>query len=100
MEAISQNPHCAEVYNLGGERANSCSILEAFDFVEQLSGKKMKYEYVEQPREGDHICYISDMARFRTHYPQWGITKSLDDILREIVDAWNVRLPSQNDVEG
>lgn len=92
IEEISQAPRCSEVYNLGGARTNSCSILEAFDYVEQFSGKKMKYEYVEQPREGDHICYISNMARFRTHYPRWEMTKSLEDILREIIDAWSIRL--------
>ena len=94
IEEISQAPRCSEVYNLGGARTNSCSILEAFDYVEQFSGKKMKYEYVEQPREGDHICYISNMARFRSHYPRWEMTKSLEDILREIIDAWNIRLRS------
>ena len=94
IEEISQTPRCSEVYNLGGTRTNSCSILEAFDYVEQFSGKKMKYDYVEQPREGDHICYISNMARFRSHYPRWEMTKSLEDILREIIDAWNIRLRS------
>jgi CDP-paratose 2-epimerase len=92
IEAISKNPRPGEVYNMGGGRENSCSILEAFDKVESLTGKKMEYEYIDKNREGDHICYISNLARFRSHYPQWRLTKSLDDIFREIVDAWHGRL--------
>ena len=92
IEEVYQNPRCGEVYNLGGGRQNSCSILEAFDRVEQLTGKKMRYEYIDQNRQGDHICYISNLARFQHDYPRWEITKSLDDILREIVEAWKVRV--------
>jgi CDP-paratose 2-epimerase len=80
------------VYNLGGGRQNSCSILEAFDYVEQLTGEKMEYEYIDKPRDGDHICYITDLARFKSHYPKWKITKCLDDIFNEIVEAWKGRL--------
>jgi CDP-paratose 2-epimerase len=94
IEAIYRNPRVAEVYNLGGGRPNSCSILEAFDIVEQLTGKKMKYHYREQAREGDHICYISNLGRFRNHYPEWTITRSLNDILVEIIHAWQDRLKS------
>lgn len=97
IEEIAQNPRCAEVYNIGGTRTHSCSILEAFDLVEQLSGKKMTYEYIDQPREGDHICYISNMARFRSHYPGWEMVKSLDDILREITETWTLRLSAKSD---
>lgn len=96
IEEIAKNPRCAEVYNLGGGRTNSCSILEAFDYVEQFSGKKKKYEYVDQPRVGDHLCYISNTARFRAHYPSWEMTKSLEDILREIIDAWALRLSTSS----
>jgi CDP-paratose 2-epimerase len=92
IEEIYQNPRSGEVYNLGGGRQNSCSILEAFDMGEELTGKKMKYEYVHKNRDGDHICYISDVTRLKNHYPRWQITKSLDQILREIVDDWKVRL--------
>ena len=97
IEAIYQNPRCGEVYNLGGGRQNSSSILEAFDYVEQLTGKKMNYEYDEKHRAGDHICYISNLAHFRSHYPQWDISKSLDDIFRELIDAWQVRLQTGGD---
>lgn len=92
IEEIAKNPGCAEVYNLGGGRTNSCSILEAFASVEELSGRKMRYEYVDQAREGDHICYISNMERFRAHYPYWEMVKSLEEILQEIIDAWYLRL--------
>jgi CDP-paratose 2-epimerase len=91
IHAFIINPRCAEVYNLGGGRANSCSILEAFDFAAGVSGKKMVYEYVEKNREGDHICYISDLSKTIAHYPNWGITKSLDDIFEEIHRAWVTR---------
>jgi len=92
IEEIYTNPRCGEVYNMGGGRANSCSILEAFDMVESLTGKKMRYEYIDQARAGDHICYISDLSRFQNHYPKWSVTKTLDDVFREIVEAWVARL--------
>jgi CDP-paratose 2-epimerase len=92
IEEICRNPRSGEVYNLGGGRQNSCSILEAFDLVEQFTGRKMEYEYIENPRDGDHICYISNLTRFKSHYPKWEISKSLDDIFMEIVKAWKVRL--------
>jgi CDP-paratose 2-epimerase len=92
VEAIAAAPRCGEVYNLGGGRDNACSILEAFDCVEQLTGRAMRWEYVDQHREGDHICYISDLSRFRGHYPSWDLTKSLDAIFQEIIDAWYARL--------
>jgi CDP-paratose 2-epimerase len=56
--------------------------------VAALSGRKMEYEYVEQNREGDHICYISDLTKMRSHYPSWDVTKSLDDIFVEIYEKW------------
>lgn len=90
-EEFIRSPRIAEVYNLGGGRTNSCSILEAFARVEALTGKPMKYQYVEKAREGDHICYISDLRKMQQHYPAWSITKTLDDIFQEIVDAWLVR---------
>ncbi len=92
VDAIYQRPRAGEVYNLGGGRANSCSILEAFARVEALTGKAMRHEYVPEHRSGDHICYITDLARFKSHYPGWEITRSLDDILAEIVAAWEARL--------
>jgi CDP-paratose 2-epimerase len=96
IEAFYENPRSGEVYNLGGGRDNSCSILEAFERAAALSGHSMKYEYVDKNREGDHICYISDLRKIKSHYPQWDITKSLDDIFQEIYRAWT-RRPRQTD---
>lgn len=81
-------PPVAEVYNIGEGKANKCSILEAFEMMSNVSGKKMKYKYVDTNRIGDHICYCSDLGKMKTHYPSWTITKSLDQIFREIYDSW------------
>jgi CDP-paratose 2-epimerase len=88
IHAFIQNPRSGEVYNLGGGRDNSCSILEAFALIEAISGNKMAYDYVDQNREGDHICYISDLRKIKSHYPDWTITKSLADIFQEIYASW------------
>jgi CDP-paratose 2-epimerase len=87
IHAFVEHPRCGEVYNIGGGRGNSVSILEAFERAAQLSGRKMVYEYVDQNRAGDHICYISDLTKMRTHYPSWDISKTLDDIFPEISRA-------------
>ena len=84
VHAFFEHPRVGEVYNLGGGRANSVSILEAFDRISQLSGRPMEYEYQERNREGDHICYLSDLAKMRSHFPGWNLTKSLEDIFEEI----------------
>jgi CDP-paratose 2-epimerase len=86
-----EEPRCAEVYNLGGGKENSCSILEAFDRVGEITGKPQVWTYVDENRIGDHICYYSDLTRMMTHYPGWRITKSLDDIFVEIVEGWMER---------
>jgi CDP-paratose 2-epimerase len=91
IAAFVENPRCAEVYNIGGGRENSCSILEAFDMVAQLTGKPMRYEYLDAPRTGDHICYITDLTKARSHFPQWNISISLETIFEEIVDGWYAR---------
>ena len=88
IEAFIENPRVAEVYNLGGGRDNSCSIFEAFALAEAVSGQKMIWEYVDKNREGDHICYISDLTKMKTHYQNWSITKSLNDLFSEIHQAW------------
>jgi CDP-paratose 2-epimerase len=96
IHAFIDNPRSGEVYNLGGGRGNSCSIYEAFEMIEAISGKKMLHEYVEKNREGDHICYISDLKKMTTHYPGWGITKSLRNIFQEIHESWLRRSASAN----
>jgi CDP-paratose 2-epimerase len=86
------SPRVGEVYNLGGGRQNAVSILEAFDLVSSITGRGMKYEYVDMPRRGDHICYISNLAKIKSHYPGWEITKDLRSIIQEINESWNNRL--------
>ena len=92
IHAFVENPRCGEVYNLGGGKANSCSILEAFSLVEACSGKRQRYRYLDQPRSGDHICYYSDLRKMREHYPQWEIRHPLRDTIAAIVTAWQSRL--------
>lgn len=86
--AFIERPRVAEVYNLGGGKANSCSILEAFKLVEQFTGRAMNYTYSDQARVGDHICYYTDLAKAREHYPHWNVTISLEQTIEQIVDAW------------
>ena len=87
IKAFFESPRIAEVYNLGGGRENSISILEAFEKIEVFSGKKMHYDYVDKNREGDHICYISNLGKIKKHYPNWEVSKSLDAIFFEILSS-------------
>jgi len=81
-------PRIAEVYNLGGGKENSISMMEAFTLIEDISGKPMKQIYSDKAREGDHIVYYSDLRKMRSHYPNWQITKDLETIFQEIHDGW------------
>ena len=85
-------PRVAQVYNLGGGKQNSCSILEAFQIAERFSGKAQVYTYVDENRIGDHICYYSNLNKMREHYPKWDISISLEDTIRQIVESWTSRL--------
>jgi CDP-paratose 2-epimerase len=87
IHAFCENPRCGEVYNIGGGRTNSTSILEAFDHISRLSGKPMRWEYAEKNRDGDHICYVSDLSKMKAHYPGWDISKSLEQIFVELFEA-------------
>lgn len=91
MEEFINNPRVGEVYNIGGGRDNSISILEAFKLISEISGKEMKYDYVDQNRAGDHICYISDLEKMKQHYPNWDITKNLRTTFEEIHESWLTR---------
>ena len=88
---FAQSPRSGEVYNLGGGKQNSCSILEAFQRVEALTGKAMNYTYSAHNRDGDHICYYSDLRKIQAHYPNWDLSKSLDDIFAEMVTVNEAR---------
>ncbi len=91
IEEFINAPRIAEVYNLGGGKDNTCSILEAFDIISGISGKEMLYKYDETNRIGDHICYYSDLRKMKAHYPNWDITKSLQQTFQEIYEAWITR---------
>jgi len=96
IELFFENPEPAEVFNLGGGRTNSISILEAFAKVEALTGTPMRWKYVDEPRRGDHICYISNLDRLHAVLPAWELTRGLDQIFEEIVDGWRRRRAEVN----
>jgi CDP-paratose 2-epimerase len=79
-----QKPRIGEVYNMGGSRHSNCSMLEAIAMCEEITGKKMDYSYTETNRIGDHIWWISDVSKFKSHYPGWNYKYNLKDILVEI----------------
>ena len=87
MEAFINAPRTGEVYNLGGGKHNTCSILEVFDKVSALTGNAMEYEYLDKNRAGDHICYYSDLRKIKAHYPAWDISVTLEGCLEEMVEA-------------
>src|SRR6266849_2037744 len=85
IEEFAANPRPGEVYNLGGGRGNSVSMLEAIERIEQMTGRELDWRYVDEARKGDHICYISNLGKFQRHYPKWKITRGLETILEEII---------------
>jgi CDP-paratose 2-epimerase len=87
FEEFARNPKPGEVYNLGGGRANSISMLEAIARIEALTGKKISWTYSGQARKGDHICYISNLAKLKSHYPAWSVTRDLESMLEEMIAA-------------
>jgi CDP-paratose 2-epimerase len=90
--AFHQTPRCAAVYNIGGGRYSNCSMLEAIELCQQITGRKLNWSYTEQNRTGDHIWWISDLSRFQADYPTWQLTYDVPAILQEIysvnVDRW------------
>lgn len=91
MEEFINAPRSGEVYNLGGGKNNTCSILEAFKITESFTGRKQVFEYVDKNREGDHICYYSDLRKMRNHFPNWDITIDVNETIGQIVNAWKAR---------
>ena len=87
FEEFIKAPRAGEVYNLGGGRDNSASMMECITIVEDMTGKKLDSTYSDKNRIGDHICYISDLSKLKRDYPNWDITKSLKTICEEIVEA-------------
>jgi CDP-paratose 2-epimerase len=92
MLEFTRAPRCGEVYNLGGGKGNSCSIIEAFAKIEAITGKPMQWRYVDENRIGDHICYYSDLRKMRAHYPAWDLRKNLQTVFEEIAESWMARL--------
>jgi CDP-paratose 2-epimerase len=88
---FSETPRCGEVYNIGGGRENSCSIIEAFKLIQQITGKEMKYSIRSENRIGDHICYYSDLSKIKSHFPRWEISKDLTSIFKETFLSWKSR---------
>jgi CDP-paratose 2-epimerase len=79
-------PRAGEVYNMGGGRASNCSLREAIEICQEISGNKLEWEYVAEPRIGDHIWWISDISKFQAHYPGYQLQYDVPAILREIHD--------------
>lgn len=82
-----QNPRAGEVYNAGGGRFSNCSMSEGISMCERITGKKMNYEYSNTNRIGDHIWWISDVTKFKSHYPTWTHQYNIEDILSQIFTA-------------
>lgn len=85
------DPDCAAVYNIGGGRESNCSMLEAIELCQDITGRPMNYSYTDENRSGDHIWYISDLTKFSQRYPNWRITYDVPRILREIYEKNNER---------
>lgn len=88
-----QNPQPGgQVYNAGGGRFSNCSMLEAIEMCESITGNKMNYSYTDNNRSGDHIWYISDLTKFRQHYPDWEYKYSLEETLKQIFENMKARV--------
>jgi CDP-paratose 2-epimerase len=87
FDEFYRNPKCGEVYNIGGGKQNSISVLEAIEKIEQVLGKKIRYDYSEENRKGDHICYYSDLTKLKTDFPNWSVSYTLEDILVEFAES-------------
>jgi CDP-paratose 2-epimerase len=87
-----QNPRPGEVYNMGGSRHSNCSMLEAIDMIEKMTGKKLNWSYQETNRIGDHIWWISDVSKFQAHYPDWKYKYTMEDILGQMIQGIGSRI--------
>ena len=89
-----ENPSSGQVYNIGGGVENNCSILEAIKLCEELTGNKLNYEYTDQNRIGDHKWYVSDIRKFKSHYPDWKqkytLVDTLEEMAKENYNRWKV----------
>jgi CDP-paratose 2-epimerase len=96
FEEFFKAPRPGEVYNIGGGRFSNASMLESIELCQTISGRELQWQYVEQPRTGDHIWWISDTRKFRDHYPHWEQKHTVPSILEEIyeqnVERWQMEL--------
>ncbi|WP_263381262.1 NAD-dependent epimerase/dehydratase family protein [Granulicella arctica] len=83
FDAFFSAPRSGEIYNIGGGRFSNCSMLEAIEICEQISGTTMSTSYKEGNRMGDHMWWVGDLSKFQSHYPNWRLTYNIADILRE-----------------
>ena len=87
-----RSPRSGEVYNIGGSRFSHCSMLEAIQICQEISGRELTHSYAEDNRIGDHMWYVSDVSKFQSHYPDWNLTLNVTDILKQIyeynLDRW------------
>lgn len=88
IDEFIKSPRVGEVYNLGGGKENSISMIEAFKLIESISGNLMNFKYSEKAREGDHIVYYSDLRKIKSHYPNWKIKYDIKSIFEEIYYSW------------
>jgi CDP-paratose 2-epimerase len=87
FEAYARNPRPGEVYNLGGGRENSASVLECIQLIEEIGKYRVRYTLSDTNRMGDHICYISDLRKMKSHFPEWSIRISLKDMLAKMIET-------------
>jgi len=90
--AFFQAPRAGEVYNIGGGRDVNCSMLEAIDAFERLAHRKLDWSYSETNRVGDHIWYVSDIGKFRRHYPAWRLKHDMESLLAAVIEGQRERL--------
>jgi len=92
FDEIYRDPRCGEVYNIGGGRVSNCSMLEAIDLCERITGQKLTWSYEQSARSGDHVWWVSDTRKFQAHYPNWRLDRTVEDILRQVyaegVERW------------
>jgi CDP-paratose 2-epimerase len=87
FDHVFRAPRSAEVYNIGGARFSNCSMREGIEICQRITGRELEHSYTDDNRSGDHIWYVSDVSKFEEHYPDWSLTKNVENILTEIYEA-------------
>jgi CDP-paratose 2-epimerase len=95
-----QAPRLGEVYNAGGGRHSHCSMLEAIALCEEIAGRRLRWQYSDSNRSGDHIWYVSDVNKFRAHYPRWSYAYDLRAIVQAVYQGWCNRLGDRGDLDS